>query len=95
MTISTGTYPCIFKVGNAFFDYTPFKIAYPYVEIPYFNGQNVDIDSIESDPSALLNFRYMTVFSWCQPISDALTDKSELPPVCTDNANYAAKATPT
>lgn len=24
---TTGTYPCVFKVGNSFFDFTPFKIG--------------------------------------------------------------------
>ena len=27
LIISTGTYPCIFKVGDNFYDYTPFKLA--------------------------------------------------------------------
>ena len=27
LIISIGTYPCIFKVDNSFYDYTPLKIA--------------------------------------------------------------------
>jgi len=27
LIISTGTYPCIFKVDDDFYDYTPFKLA--------------------------------------------------------------------
>ena len=27
LIISTGTYPCIFKIDDDFYDYTPFKLA--------------------------------------------------------------------
>jgi len=27
LIISVGSYPCVFEVGNAFYDYTPFKAA--------------------------------------------------------------------
>ena len=27
LIISVGTYPCVFKVGDSFYDYTPFKLA--------------------------------------------------------------------
>ena len=33
-----GTAPCVFKVNNSFYDFTPIKIAYPNPVLPYYNG---------------------------------------------------------
>ena len=40
---SVGTSPCIFKLGDSFYDYTPFKLAIPDPEVPYYTGTPIPL----------------------------------------------------
>ena len=33
-----GRAPCVFKVGDSFYDFTPLKIAEPSPVVPYYDG---------------------------------------------------------
>lgn len=35
---TVGKVPCVFKLGDAFYDFTPIRLAYPNPIIPYTNG---------------------------------------------------------
>ena len=36
-----GSTPCIFKLGDSFYDFTPIKVAKPDPEAPFMNGNQV------------------------------------------------------
>ena len=36
-----GRSPCVFKLGDNFYDYTPIKLAYPAPKVPYFDGNPI------------------------------------------------------
>lgn len=36
-----GTLPCVFKLGDAFYDFTPIRLAYPNPMLPYLNGDPI------------------------------------------------------
>lgn len=58
-----GRMPCVFKLGDAFYDFTPIRLAYPNPQIPYLNGEPI--------PDKLLPFsQYWFMFGWCQELSD-------------------------
>ena len=38
-----GSAPCIFKLGDSFYDFTPFKLAYPNPTVPYYDGNLVPL----------------------------------------------------
>lgn len=59
-----GTTPCIFKLGDSFYDYTPIKLAYPNPIVPYFSRGIVDIVKRDS------KIEYEFVFGWCQQIRE-------------------------
>ena len=56
---SVGTAPCVFKLGDSFYDYTPIKLAYPNPVAPYFDGNVVPLTS---------TMQYEFIFGWCQVI---------------------------
>lgn len=58
---SVGTSPCVFKLGDSFYDYTPIKLAYPAPYAPYFDGNPVPLTTTP---------KYEFVFGWCQHLSD-------------------------
>lgn len=76
--ISTGTYPCVFQVGDAFYDYTPFKLAFaaPIAVFPDY-----------TDPTQTSNY----IFGWCQQLAD-IKDTTHDPIACQDMAVFAAVA---
>ena len=47
---SQNSYPCIFKLGNAFFDFTPFKLARNVWPAYYVNETSVLPDPLNPDP---------------------------------------------
>ena len=51
-----GSTPCIFKLGDSFYDFTPIKVAYPNPTAPYYN-----IISRQKE--------YDFVWGWCQELS--------------------------
>ena len=53
-----GTSPCIFKLGDSFYDYTPIKLAYPAPMVPF-----VDRDIHDGNVG---DIEYQFVFGWCQ-----------------------------
>ena len=55
-----GRSPCVFKLGDNFYDYTPIKLAYPAPKVPYFDG----------NPIPMRQQQYEFVFGWCQHIDD-------------------------
>ena len=58
---SVGTAPCVFKLGDSFYDYTPIKLAYPHPVAPYFDGHKVPHTTTPE---------YEFIFGWCQVIED-------------------------
>ena len=60
LLVGTGSYPCVFKLGNSFFDYTPFKIyqqTWPAQNVTY--GINMTTGQPE------IQYRDMFNFGWC------------------------------
>ena len=55
-----GTTPCIFKLGDSFYDYTPIKLAYPDPIVPFFSRTDILQPEI----------KYEFVFGWCQQIRE-------------------------
>ena len=53
---SVGTAPCVFKLGDSFYDYTPIKLAYPNPIAPYFDGNPVPLTK---------TMEYEFIFGWC------------------------------
>ena len=53
--------PCVFKVENKFYDYTPIRLAYPNPMVPYIDG-----NAIPRSPT----IQYQFVFGWCQHLAD-------------------------
>ena len=62
---SVGTAPCVFKLGDSFYDYTPIKLYHPAPRAPYFDGQ--------PDPAPMIP-PYEFVFGWCQHLDDISSD---------------------
>lgn len=56
-----GTAPCVFKLEDSFYDFTPIKVAYPNPKIPR-AGWNAETKSIDVE--------YYFVFGWCQTIDE-------------------------
>lgn len=55
---NVGKMPCVFKLGDAFYDFTPIRLAYPNPQIPYLNGEPI--------PEKLLPLsKYWFLFGWC------------------------------
>ena len=54
---SIGTAPCVFKLGDSFYDFTPFKIAYPNPKVSYIDGTPIPTTNVA---------QYEFVFGWCQ-----------------------------
>lgn len=70
-TISTGTYPCMFRIDDSWYDYTPFKLAFSAPEAFIATGEVYEVD------------KYKTViFGWCQQLSDIQDDASHPPVAC-------------
>ena len=62
LSISQSTYPCIFKLGSEFFDFTPFKLVRNVW--PALGG--------EYDPTHTVFIPDRTYnFTWCSPMSEA------------------------
>ena len=64
MIDTVGTTPCVFKLGDSFYDYTPIKLAYPDPVAPYFDGNPIPLTRTPS---------YEFVFGWCQHINEIPT----------------------
>lgn len=76
--ISTGTYPCVFQLGDSFFDFTPFKLAFASpMAVMY------DI----TDPTVMPT---SFIYSWCQQLSD-IQDTTFEPKACGNLAVFAAR----
>ena len=75
---SVGTSPCIFKLGDSFYDYTPIKLYHPSPKAPYFDGN--------PDPAPMIP-PYEFVFGWCQHLDEISTDDLDY---CRDNV-FAAR----
>ena len=56
-----GRAPCVFKVGDSFYDFTPLKLIDSSPTVPYLDGQ-----PIPSTPIV----QYEFTFGWCQQLSD-------------------------
>ena len=65
-----GTTPCIFKLGDSFYDFTPFKIKFPNPIFPYVDGE-----PMQERDNDLKNPNYWFVFGWCQHIDEAADQK--------------------
>lgn len=52
-----GRAPCVFKVGDSFYDLTPLKIVDSSPTVPYFDGE-----AIPKTATKLYDF----TFGWCQ-----------------------------
>jgi len=59
LAINFDSTPCLFKLGNAFFDFTPFKLA-----------SNLWPTSITNQDNPFANEHLQYNFTWCQLISD-------------------------
>ena len=64
---SLGTSPCVFKLGDNFYDYTPLKLTFPEPYAPYIDGNFI--------PRSL-DIKYYFVFGWCQHLEDVPVDTS-------------------
>jgi len=65
---SQKSYPCIFKIGNEFFDFTPFKLAQNVWPAYWVNGTQ-DVTS----PADIirLEMSYQYEFGFCQLMTEA------------------------
>ena len=87
LIVSTGSYPCIFQVGDSFYDYTPFKVAYA-APVALWYAEN------PLDPTSLLDEDFNTlVFGWCQQLSDIASDNDNPPITCQNQHAFAGRAT--
>lgn len=70
LSIGFDTQPCLFKLGSAFYDFTPFKLALNlWPTLPY------------TDVATASGYQYN--FTWCQLIEDTTNVTSGQPLVCT------------
>jgi len=60
-----GTSPCIFKLGDSFYDFTPVKVVQPNPSLPYFDGNATLI------PTHLPQYNF--TWGWCQQINEIST----------------------
>lgn len=59
-----GTSPCIFKLGDSFYDYTPLKLVMAKPMVPYYDGKAIISHTTPPEPL------YQFVFGWCQQLDD-------------------------
>lgn len=52
-----GSTPCIFKLGDSFYDFTPIKVANPDPKAPFINPATNQVE-------------YYFVWGWCQELKD-------------------------
>ena len=79
-----GTAPCIFKLEDSFYDFTPIRVAYPNPNATYFDGQ-----FIPTSPP-----KYNFVFGWCQQLDDIDTQTLCKQPIYAGRLNYTQTPTP-
>jgi len=78
LIVPTGKYPCVFKVGNAFYDYTPFKLAssawLAYSLPDNFDPSTFDPSNIDPlnppDPSSI-DPANVWEFGWCETLNSS------------------------
>jgi hypothetical protein len=61
---SQNSYPCMFKLGNAFFDFTPFKLASNVWPAVWLNYTDTAAGSLDNS--------YQYQFTWCTPLTESL-----------------------
>ena len=62
-----GTAPCVFKVDNSFYDFTPIKLAHPNPQLGFWDGtiNGSTIGQVSgTDPT------YEFVWGWCQQLNN-------------------------
>ena len=62
LTIGSGSYPCVFKLGTSVYDYTPFKL---YQQTWFAVNGTVNITSQSFDIDTVWDW------GWCQKLDDA------------------------
>ena len=82
---SVGTAPCVFKLGDSFYDYTPIKLAYPHPIAPYFDGNIIPLTRTPE---------YEFIFGWCQKIQDIDTQELCKEDIFAGRVDASPKPTP-
>lgn len=77
--LSKESYPCLFKLGNAFYDFTPFKIAQNVWPAYWANLTDMTVDPTNPNWRPSSDYSYQYEFGFCQQMTEANNATCALP----------------